>query len=208
MRAEGSMNISPWFSRFIKWFYHFGYVAWEWWEFRWSNKWNWYSSGLNASILVWHTCAGALSGWVLYRQLELTKLTRPDLHHVVGLFILKDVRQSLESMHAEGSMNISPWFSRFIKWFYHFGYVAWEWWEFRWSNKWNWYSSGLNASILVWHTCAGALSGWVLYRQLELTKLNHPDLHHVVGLFILKNVRLSVRPSTFFRTFLQHEISI
>ena len=51
----------------------------------------------------------------------------------------------------------------------HFGYVAWEWWEFRWSNKWNWYSSGLNASILVWHTCASALSGWVLYRQVELT---------------------------------------
>ena len=61
---------------------------------RWSNKWNWYSSGLNASILVWHTCASTLSGWVLYRQLELTKLTRPDLHHVVGLYILKDVRPS------------------------------------------------------------------------------------------------------------------
>ena len=72
-----------------------GHVAWEWWEFRWSNKWNWYSSGLNASILVWHTCASALSGWVLYRQLELTKLTRPDLHHVVGLFILKDVCPSV-----------------------------------------------------------------------------------------------------------------
>ena len=70
-------------------------AAWEWWEFRWSNKWNWYSSGLNTSILVWHTCASALSGWVLYRQLELTKLTRPDLHHVVGLFILKDVRPSV-----------------------------------------------------------------------------------------------------------------
>ena len=50
---------------------------------------------LNASILVWHTCASALSGWVLYRQLELTKLTRPDLHHVVGLFILRDVRPSI-----------------------------------------------------------------------------------------------------------------
>ena len=25
-------------------------------------------------------------------QLELTKLTRPDLHHVVGLLILTDVR--------------------------------------------------------------------------------------------------------------------
>ena len=33
-----------------------------------------------------------VSGWVLYRQLELTKLTSPDLHHVVGLFILRDVR--------------------------------------------------------------------------------------------------------------------
>ena len=35
--------------------------------------------------------------------------------------------------------------------------------------------SGLNASILVWHTCASVLSGWVLYRQLEFTKLTHPD---------------------------------
>ena len=85
-----------------------GYVAWEWWEFRWSNKWNWYSSGLNASILVWHTCASALSGWVLYRQLELTKLTRPDLHHVVGLFILKDVRQSLEYPCALRVPRTSP----------------------------------------------------------------------------------------------------
>ena len=71
------------------------FVAWEWWEFQWSNKWNWYSSGLNTSILVWHTCAIALLGWVLYRQLELTKLTLPDLHHVVGLFILRDVRPSV-----------------------------------------------------------------------------------------------------------------
>ena len=45
-----------------------------------------------ASILVWHNCASTLSGWVLYRQLELTKLTCPDLHHVVGLFILNDIR--------------------------------------------------------------------------------------------------------------------
>ena len=181
------------------------------WEFRWSNKWNWYSSGLKASILVWHTCTGALSGWVLYRPLELTKLTRPDLHHVVSLFILRDVRQSLEIMRTEGSMNISPWFLGSL-WFYHFGYVAWEWWEFRWSNKWNWYSSRLNASILVWHTCAGALSGWVLYRPLELIKLTRPDLHHVVGLFILRDVRLSVRLSvrhTFFTMFpslYHHEI--
>ena len=29
------------------------------------------------------------------RQLELTKLNRPDLHHVVGLFILRDVRPSI-----------------------------------------------------------------------------------------------------------------
>ena len=65
-----------------------------WWEFQWSNKWNWYSSGLNASILAWHACASAISGWVLHRQLELTKLTRPDLHHVVALFILRDVRPS------------------------------------------------------------------------------------------------------------------
>ena len=39
------------------------------------------------------------------------------------------------------------------------------------------------------------LSGWVLYRQLELTKLTRPDLHYFVGLFILRDVRLSVRPS-------------
>ena len=26
------------------WFNHLGYVAWEWCEFVWSNKWNWYSS--------------------------------------------------------------------------------------------------------------------------------------------------------------------
>ena len=99
MRAEGSKNISPWFSRFISDSITLDMlqyrVNWEWWEFRWSNKWNWYSSRLNASILVWHTCASALSGWVLYRQLELTKLTRPDLHHVVGLFILRDVRPSV-----------------------------------------------------------------------------------------------------------------
>ena len=57
-------------------------------------KWYFPSLRPNASILVWHICASALSGWVLYRQLELTKLTRPDLHHVVGLFILKDVRLS------------------------------------------------------------------------------------------------------------------
>ena len=36
---------------------------------------------------------------------------------------------------------------------------------------------------------------WVLYRQLELTKLTRPDLHHVVCLLILKDVRLSVCPS-------------
>ena len=48
------------------------------------------------SVLVWHTCANALAVWVLYRQLELTKLTRPDLHHVVGLFILRDVRLSVD----------------------------------------------------------------------------------------------------------------
>ena len=57
----------------------------------------WWS--LSASIPVWHTCASALSGWVLYRQLELTKLTRPDLHHVVGLFILRDVRPSVYPSH-------------------------------------------------------------------------------------------------------------
>ena len=35
------------------------------------------------------------SVWVFCRQLELTELTRPDLHHVVGLFILRDVRPSV-----------------------------------------------------------------------------------------------------------------
>ena len=37
-----------------------------------------------------------LLGWDLYRQLELTKLTSPDLHHIACLFILNDVHQSLE----------------------------------------------------------------------------------------------------------------
>ena len=32
---------------------------------------------------------------VFYRQLELTKLTLPDLHQIVGLFILKDVCPSV-----------------------------------------------------------------------------------------------------------------
>ena len=32
---------------------------------------------------------------VLYRQSELTKLTRPDFPHVVGLFILRDVRHQV-----------------------------------------------------------------------------------------------------------------
>ena len=45
---------------------------------------------------------------VLYRQLELTRLTRPDLHHVVGLFILKDVRQSLEYPCALRVPKTSP----------------------------------------------------------------------------------------------------
>ena len=96
MRAEVSKNISHWFSRFVSDSVtldmllesdgNFGEVI---------KVKNWYSSGL--SILVWHTCASALSGWVLYRQLELTKLTCPDLHHAVGLFILRDVRLWTES---------------------------------------------------------------------------------------------------------------
>ena len=57
----------------------------------------WWS--LSASIPVWHTCASTLSGWGLYRQLELTKLTRPDLHHVVGLFILRDIHPSVYPSH-------------------------------------------------------------------------------------------------------------
>ena len=69
-----------------------------------------------------------------------------------------------------------------------------------------WWS--LSASIPVWHTCASALSGWVLYRQLELTKLTRPDLHHVVGLFILRDVRLSIRHTffTMFPSLYHHEI--
>ena len=156
-----------------------GYVAWEWWEFRWSNKWNWYSSGLHASIVVWPTCASALSGWVLYRQLELTKLSRTVSRLASCCGFVHTERRPSElgiSMRTEGSKNISPWFSRFISDSITWD-VDWEWWEFRWSNKWNWYSSRLHASILVWHTCASALSGWVLYRQLELTKLTRPDLH-------------------------------
>ena len=58
--------------------------------------------------------APSRAGFCTGKWIELSKLTRPDLHHVVGLFILRDVRQSLESMRTEGSMNISPWFSRFI----------------------------------------------------------------------------------------------
>ena len=72
-------NSPHWFLAATKKFY-------EWWS-------------LSASIPVWHTCASALSGWVLYRQLELTKLTRPDLHHVVGLFILRDVHPSVYPSH-------------------------------------------------------------------------------------------------------------
>ena len=138
---------------------------------------------------LWMVQSVRLSVQVLYRQLELTKLTHPDLHYVVGLFILRDVRQSLEYPCALRVLRTSPhgFLGSLVIW----EYVAWEWWEFRWSNKWNWYSSGINASILVWHTCTSALSGWVLYKQLELTKLTHPDLHHV-GLFILRDIRPSV----------------
>ena len=118
--------------------------------------------------------------------------------HVVGLFMLRDVRHSLEYACAPRVLRTSPHGFLGSLVIGHFGYVAWEWWEFRWSNKWNWYSSGLNASILVWHTCASALSGWILYRQLELTKLTHPDLNHVVGLFILRDVRLSSKFSVTF----------
>ena len=45
---------------------------------------------------------------VLYRQLELTKLTRPDLHYVVGLFILRDVCQSLDYPCALRVLRTSP----------------------------------------------------------------------------------------------------
>ena len=41
-------------------------------------------------------------------RLELTQLTRPDLHHVVGLFILRDVRQSLEYPCALRVLRTSP----------------------------------------------------------------------------------------------------
>ena len=53
---------------------------------------------------VWHTCTSALSGWVLYRQLELTKLTCPDLQWCCG-FVHTERRPSELgiSMRAEGS---------------------------------------------------------------------------------------------------------
>ena len=63
------------------------------------------------------------------------------------------------------------------------------------NQPWPFYGMSVRPSILVWHICASALSGWVLYRQVELTKLTRPDLHHVVGLFILRGVHPSVRPS-------------
>ena len=53
-----------------------------------------------------------LSDWVLYRQLELTKLTRSDLHHDVGT--KRHTSEFVISMRAEGSKSISPWFLRFI----------------------------------------------------------------------------------------------
>ena len=61
-----------------------------------------YGMVLSVRPSVRHTCASALSGWVLYRQLELTKLTRPDLHHVVGLFILKAGLDIKACPHAQG----------------------------------------------------------------------------------------------------------
>ena len=45
-------------------------------------------SSLVILVHVWYTSASALLGWVLCR--ELTKLTRPDLHHVTHGFICKD----------------------------------------------------------------------------------------------------------------------
>ena len=78
--------------------------------------------------------------------------------------------------------------------------------EFQWSNEWNWYSSGHKASIPVWHTCACTLLGWVSCRQLELIKLTHPDLRHVVGLFILKHIGPSVCPSVH-ELYLDHTIT-
>ena len=70
-----------------------------------------YTPGFNeveGGVYWFHLVRLCLSGWVLYRQLELTKLTRPDLHHVVGLFILKDVRQSLEYPCALRVPRTSP----------------------------------------------------------------------------------------------------
>ena len=45
-------------------------------------------------------------GWVLYRQLELTKLTRPDLRYVVGLFILRDVRPSVHLLYLFDNVSL------------------------------------------------------------------------------------------------------
>ena len=61
-----------------------------------------------------HTCSSALSGWVLYRQLELTKLSCPDLLCCAFVHTKRCPSELGISMHAEGSKNISPWISRFI----------------------------------------------------------------------------------------------
>ena len=90
-------NSPHWFLAATKKFY-------EWWS-------------LSASIPVWHTCASPLSGWVLYRQLELTKLTRPDLHHV-GLFILRDVRPSVTEVKTQFSSfrTVTPIWIHIWRW--------------------------------------------------------------------------------------------
>ena len=49
----------------------------------------------------------------LYRQLEFTKLSRPDLQYIVGLLILRDVRQSSVELCFYRSLNCSKSAVRF-----------------------------------------------------------------------------------------------
>ena len=89
----------------------------------------------------------------------------------------------LEGLNIPKQVNITHWPPRDVEAFLKVYFQLWP------SSFKNFCPSAFS---LVWHTCASTLSGWVLYSQLELTKLTCPDLHHVVGLFILRDVCLSV----------------
>ena len=71
------------------------------------------------------------------------------------------------SMCAEGSKNISTWFSSFISDSVTLDVLLQN--DGNLGEVINGTDVRPNASILVWPTCASALSGWVLYKQLELT---------------------------------------